>query len=81
MSKPIDADSHKPGFPAELEPFPVHGRSPRDPDTGSWVTLANIGLVGVPLVYTTSKSIAVTLIATALAIVAVIAHSLARRRR
>jgi hypothetical protein len=81
VSKRTDADSRNPGFPQEPEPPLGHGRSPRDPDTGSWVTLANIGLVGVPLAYTTSKSIAVTLIAAVLAIVAVLAHSLARRRR
>ncbi|MDR6322218.1 hypothetical protein [Actinoplanes couchii] len=45
------------------------------------MTLANIGLVGVPLAYTTSKSILVTPVATALAIVAAIAHILSRRRR
>ncbi|MEV6704298.1 hypothetical protein [Micromonospora wenchangensis] len=43
-------------------------------------TIANIGLVGVPLAYMTSQSVVITLIAVALAIAAVIAYVVLRRR-
>ncbi|GAA2492954.1 hypothetical protein Ahu01nite_025980 [Winogradskya humida] len=51
----------------------------QDPDTASLVTLTNIGLVGVPLAYTTSKSIVITLLAVALAIISVVTYTVVRR--
>jgi hypothetical protein len=51
---------------AKAEPVPANeqaiGRaaSPRSGDTASLVTIANIGLVGVPLAYATSQSVLIT---------------------
>lgn len=80
MSEHSDIDQHKPELARDNQSG-GHGAPPRDPDTASLVTLANIGLVGVPLAYATSKSVVITLIAVALAILAVIAYLLVRRRR
>jgi hypothetical protein len=53
----------------------------RTGDTTGLVTIANIGLVGVPLAYATSQSILITLVAAALAVIGVIGYLLVHRHR
>jgi hypothetical protein len=53
----------------------------RDNSVEKLASVANIGLVGVPVAYMTSQSIVITLIAVALAITGVVAYMLVQRRR
>ncbi len=77
----VDRQDAKPEPIQEGEQSTGRAASARTGDATSLVTIANIGLVGVPLAYATSRSVLITLIAAALAIIAVIAYMLVHRHR
>jgi GTPase involved in cell partitioning and DNA repair len=68
VSQPTGVDRHGAEPARDNEHSASRRTSLHEPDTASVMTLANVGLVGVPLAYATSKSTLITVVAAILAI-------------